>query len=51
MATADMRTKEIYHEDPISGTHIDEGRDGAMILKQLLEDIAKHTSAEFDTTE
>ena len=33
LATADMITKKIYHEDPISGTHSDEGRDGATILK------------------
>ena len=46
-----MIMKKIYHEDPISGTHSDEGRDGATILKQLLEDIAKHTGAEFDAKE
>ena len=42
MATADMSTKKIYHEDSISGTHSKEGRDGATILKHLLENIAKH---------
>ena len=45
MATADMRIKMIYHEDPISGTHNDEGGDGPIILKHLLEDIAKHRGA------
>ena len=48
MATADMTTKKIYNEDPISGTHMNEGRDCATILKQLQEDIAKHIGAEFD---
>ena len=43
-----MRTKTIYHEDPITGTHSDEERDGATILKHLLDDIAKHTDASFD---
>ena len=51
MATADMRTKRIYHEDSISGTHSDEGGDGATILKHLLEDIAKHTGEDLDMKE
>ena len=34
--------KKIYYEDPKRCTHSDEGRDGAIIPKQLLEDIARH---------
>ena len=51
MVTVDMLTKKMYHEDPISGTHSDEKRNGATVLKQLLEDIAKHTGAKFDENE
>ena len=48
MSTADMSTNKIYHEDPISGTHSNEGKDDATILKLLLKDMAKHTGAEFN---
>ena len=51
MTRADMRTKNIYYVDQISSTHSDDERDGATVLKQLLEDIAKHTGACFDVKE
>ena len=51
LATANTQVKKIYHEDPISGTHSDAGKDGASIMLQLLADVAKHNGEQFDTEE
>ena len=50
LATADMRTREIYHEDPISGAHGNRNKNGATIMLNLLADTAKMAGEEFDAS-
>ena len=38
LATADLRTGNIYHDDSIRSTHGNRNRDGATLLKDLLKD-------------
>ena len=51
LATANMQTKQIYHEDPINGSHNDAGKDGGTVLLQLLSDITNSTGTQFDVKE
>ena len=42
LATADLRTRTIYHDDPVRGIHGTLIRNGATLLKDLLTDLEHH---------
>ena len=42
LATADLRTRNIYHDDSLRGTHGTRNRNGATLLKDMLTDLENH---------
>ena len=48
LATADLRTHTIYHDDSMRGTHGTTGRNGATLLRDLLVDVARHMGIDTD---
>ena len=42
LATADLRTRTIYHDDSLGGSHGTLNKNGATLLKDLLTDLEHH---------